>query len=81
MFFKSYYGAKKTSGEYEAIFGVLCPICASLTYHIDVTVAGVEGQKVGPDEVGLLIVPVDVENEALLLNLLHGGGNNCFDSP
>ena len=63
------------------MISILCPLGSSLSYHFNVIVAWVEGEQVSSDKVSLLIIPVDVENEALLLNLLHGCTNNCFDSP
>ena len=70
MFFKSYYGAnRETKGERsEKDVKRIFP----LTYHLNFLVLGEEGQEVVADEVGLLVVPVDVESVALFLNLLHG---------
>ena len=41
------------------------------TYHVDFVVAWVEGQQVAPDELCLLVKPVNVENVSLFLYLLH----------
>jgi len=79
LFFKSYYGANRERNGKQNDFLIWSLRDESVSYHFDVTVFGVECEQISPDEVSLLIVPVNVEYKAVFCNLLHGRKTNCFD--
>ena len=48
--------------EHPAVFQII---------HVDTVISWIESEQIIPDQVRLLVVPVDIENVAFFLDLLH----------